>query len=165
MTRSIVLLLLAELSLIAALPEKYSYWVEPCEHAEKEGVLLLVEPEPGLLIENADQFLELMQHFDSPALGLNFDIGHSYCVSEEPATTIPRLAKYLRHVHLEDIGSNRVHQHLTPGKGVIDFNAIFTALKQIHYQGWVTVELYPYETTAAGVAKLAWEHLQKIIAK
>ena len=28
------------------------------EHAEKEGVLLLVEPEPGLLIETADQFLE-----------------------------------------------------------------------------------------------------------
>ena len=28
------------------------------EHAEKEGVLLLVEPEPGLLIETADQFLK-----------------------------------------------------------------------------------------------------------
>ena len=27
------------------------------EHAEKEGVLLLVEPEPGLLIEIMDQFL------------------------------------------------------------------------------------------------------------
>ena len=28
------------------------------EHAEKEGVLLLVEPEPDLLIETADQYLE-----------------------------------------------------------------------------------------------------------
>src|SRR5262249_15948194 len=45
------------------------------EHAEKENVLLLVEPEPGLLIETADQFLELMQLLDSPAVGLNFDIG------------------------------------------------------------------------------------------
>src|SRR5437016_7326432 len=35
------------------------------EHAEKEGVLLLVEPEPGLLIETADLFLEFMQHIDS----------------------------------------------------------------------------------------------------
>src|SRR5262249_34943563 len=43
------------------------------EHAEKEGVLLLIEPEPGLLIETADQFLELMQHIHSPAIGLNFD--------------------------------------------------------------------------------------------
>src|SRR6516225_1393748 len=27
-------------------------------HAEKEGILLLIEPEPGLLVETADQFLE-----------------------------------------------------------------------------------------------------------
>src|SRR5437867_4592353 len=57
------------------------------EHAEKEGVLLLVEPEPDLLIERADQFLELMQHLDSPALGLNFDIGHFSCVCADPAAT------------------------------------------------------------------------------
>ena len=31
-----------------------------------------MEPEPGLLIETADQFLELMRHIDSPAVGLNF---------------------------------------------------------------------------------------------
>src|SRR5438132_3011890 len=48
-------------------------------HAEKEGVLLLVEPEPGLLIETAAQFEEFMRHVDSPAVALNFDVGHLYC--------------------------------------------------------------------------------------
>src|SRR5207249_291792 len=57
-------------------------------HAEKEGVQLLIEPEPGLLIEKADQFLELMRHIDSPAVGLNFDIGHFYCVGDDPAATV-----------------------------------------------------------------------------
>src|SRR5438270_3730027 len=52
------------------------------EHAEKEGVLLLIEPEPGLLIETAEQFLEFIRHIDSPAVGLNFDIGHAYCVKD-----------------------------------------------------------------------------------
>ncbi|MGH7215516.1 MAG: TIM barrel protein, partial [Tepidisphaeraceae bacterium] len=52
--------------------------------------------------------------------------------------------------------------HLTPGKGVIDFAAVFAALSDIGYSGWATVELYPYETTAVGVAKLAWEHLWRI---
>src|SRR5438876_12453149 len=80
------------------------------EHAEKEGVLLLVEPEPGLLIETADQFLEFMAHIDSPAVGMNYDIGHAFCVKDDPATTIPRVAKYIRHFHLEDIGATRVHQ-------------------------------------------------------
>src|SRR5262245_4995959 len=69
------------------------------EHAEQEGVLLLIEPEPELLVEKADQFLELMQHIDSPAVGLNFDIGHFYCVGDEPAPTVHRLARYIKHFH------------------------------------------------------------------
>src|SRR5436305_3462487 len=73
------------------------------EHAEKEGVLLLVEPEPGLLIETVEQFEEFMRHIDSPAVGMNYDIGHAYCVKDDAAATIPRVARYIRHFHLEDI--------------------------------------------------------------
>ncbi len=104
------------------------------EHAEKEGVLLLVEPEPGLLIEKMDQFLEFRRHIDSPAVGLNFDIGHAYCVGDEPATTIPRLAKHIRHIHLEDIAATRVHHHLVPGDGAIDFAATLRAIQSIGYR-------------------------------
>src|SRR5438309_3215166 len=82
------------------------------EYAEKEGVLLLVEPEPDLLIEKMDQFLEFMQHIESPAVALNFDIGHFYCVGDDPAATVPKMAKYTRHYHLEDIAATRVHHHL-----------------------------------------------------
>src|SRR6516225_997996 len=103
------------------------------EHAQKEGVLLLVEPEPGLLIETADQFLELMKYLDSPAVGMNFDIGHAYCVKDDPATTIPRVAKYIRHFHLEDIAATRVHQHMIPGTGAIDFAATLRAIRSIGY--------------------------------
>src|SRR6266700_1528606 len=113
-------------------------------HAEKEGVQLLIEPEPGLLIEKADQFLELMRHIDSPAVGLNFDIGHFYCVGDDPAATVSRLAPYIRHFHLEDIAATRVHHHLVPGEGAIDFAATLAAIRQIDYQGCITIELYPY---------------------
>src|SRR5208282_3931558 len=102
-----------------------------------------VEPEPGLLIETADQFLELMQHIDAPAVGLNFDIGHFYCVGDDPATTVPRLAPYIRHFHLEDIAATRVHHHMVPGDGAIDFAATLKAIEAMNYQGWVTIELYP----------------------
>jgi sugar phosphate isomerase/epimerase len=132
-------------------------------HAEKEGVLLLIEPEPGLLIETADQFLELMQHIDSPAVGLNFDVGHAYCVGDDPATTIPRVAKYIRHFHLEDIAATRVHHHLVPGEGAIDFAATFRAIRQIGYDGWVTVELYPYVDDPDAAARTALERVRKIL--
>jgi fructoselysine 3-epimerase len=133
--------------------------------ARRHGVTLAVEPEPGLFIETAAEYLEFKQRYfaDEPLVRMNCDVGHLFCVGDDPATVIRSHPHEIAHVHLEDIGSNRVHQHLTPGKGAIDFRAIFDALESIGYSGWVTVELYPYETTAAGVAKLAWDHLQPML--
>ena len=134
------------------------------EHAEKEGVLLLIEPEPGLLIETADQFLEFIGHIKSPMVGCNFDIGHSYCVGDDPASTIPRLAKYIKHFHLEDIASTRVHHHLIPGDGAIDFKAAIEAINAIGYKEWVTIELYPYVEDPDQAAKLARERIAPLLA-
>jgi sugar phosphate isomerase/epimerase len=134
------------------------------DHAEKEGVLLLIEPEPGLLVETADQFLELMQHLDSHAIGLNFDIGHFYCVGDEPAPTVHRLAPHIRHFHLEDIAATRVHHHLIPGEGAIDFAATFRAIRAIGYTGWVTIELYPYVDDPDAAARTALQRVTEILA-
>ena len=66
------------------------------EHAEREGVTLLVEPEPELLIENTDQFIELAERIRSPAFGLNFDIGHFFCVGDDlPDTQAAEVRKAL----------------------------------------------------------------------
>jgi sugar phosphate isomerase/epimerase len=129
------------------------------------GITLAVEPEPGLFIETAAEYLAFKNEYfrDEPLVRMNCDVGHLFCVGDDPAATIRQMPEQIAHIHLEDIGSNRVHQHLTPGKGVINFGEIFKALEEIGYGGWVTVELYPYETTAAGVAKLAWEHLQTVL--
>jgi sugar phosphate isomerase/epimerase len=132
------------------------------EHAEKEQVLLLVEPEPDLLIETADQYLEFASKISSPYLGLNFDIGHSYCVKDDPADTVRRLAKLIRHVHLEDIAATRVHHHLIPGEGAIDFGATLLALKEVGYTGWVTIELYTCHENPDGAARIARERVTKI---
>jgi len=133
--------------------------------ARELNVTLAIEPEPGLFIESAAEYRAFKAEFfrDDPFIRMNCDIGHLFCVGEDPAEVIRSMPEDVVHVHLEDIGKNRVHQHLTPGKGAIDFAAIFAALDSIDYEGWVTVELYPYETTAAGVAKLAYEHLRPMI--
>jgi sugar phosphate isomerase/epimerase len=134
------------------------------QHAEMEGVLLLIEPEPGLLIETADQFEELMQHIDSPAVGLNLDIGHSYCVGDDPPATAHRLKRYIRHFHLEDIAATRVHHHLIPGEGAIDFRATLRAIRDIGYDGWITIELYPYVDDPDTAARTALHRVQRILA-
>lgn len=133
------------------------------EHAERTGVMLLVEPEPGLLIEQTDQYLAFAERIRSPMLGLNFDIGHMYCVGEDPAESIKRLAPHIRHVHLEDIAASRVHRHLIPGEGAIDFAATCRALRDIKYGGWVTIELYPYVEDPDHAARVAYERIAPLL--
>lgn len=129
----------------------------PCvEVAERLEVGLLIEPEPGLMIERFEQFLEFVQRIDSPAIGLNFDVGHAYCVGEDPQDWVERMAPYTRHYHLEDIAATRVHQHLVPGRGAIDFDATLQAIAGTGYGGWVTVELYPYIDDPDAVAREAF---------
>jgi len=128
-------------------------------HAAKTGVKLLIEPEPGLLIETSDQFLGLRERIDSPALGLNLDIGHHFCVGESLPDSIVRLAPHIDHVHVEDIAATRVHEHLVPGDGAIDFAAVFDAFNRAGYDGWVTVELYPFVDDPDAAGRRAREHL------
>ncbi len=129
------------------------------EHAEKEGIPLLVEPEPDLLIETADQYLEFASKIQSPMLGLNFDIGHFYCVKDEPAPAVHKLKDHIRHVHLEDIAATRVHHHLVPGEGVIDFASTLKALSDVKYDGWVTIELYTCHENPDRAARVARERV------
>ena len=114
------------------------------EHAESLGVLLLIEPEPGLLLETTDQYLEVAERLNAPSIGLNFDVGHAFCVSEVLPRSIAKLAPHIRHYHLEDIAASRVHHHLVPGTGAIDFGEVVTAIRATGYDGWLTVELYPF---------------------
>lgn len=134
------------------------------EHAEREGVLLLVEPEPGLLIERFDQYLELRGRIDSPCMQLNFDIGHAYCVGEEPSAWIPKMTAHTRHYHVEDIARSRIHHHLVPGTGAIDFAASLKAIRDTKYTGWITVELYPFVDDPDRAGREAKAHLENIAA-
>ena len=129
--------------------------------AQAAGVTICIEPEPGLLIERPQEYLEFVMDFVTPLVKMNLDLGHMFCVGEDPAQVVARLAGEYAHVHIEDIARSRVHQHLVPGAGAMDFDAIFRALEKAGYNGWITVELYPYESTAEAVARQAFEFLKR----
>ena len=92
---------------------------------------------------------------------MNFDIGHFYCVNEDPCDALEALFPYVKHVHLEDI-SARKHEHLIPGYGDIDFIPVLNMLQDKNYDGYVTVELYPYQQTPKDAAEQAIVYLKKI---
>jgi sugar phosphate isomerase/epimerase len=133
------------------------------EHAQKLGVLLLIEPEPELLLETTDHYLEVAERLGAPSIGLNFDVGHAFCVREDLPRAIAKLAPHIRHYHLEDIASSRVHHHLVPGTGAIDFRAVVSAIRGTGYDGWLTVELYPFLDDPDTAARQALDVLRPLV--
>jgi len=115
--------------------------------AEALDVLLLIEPEPFLLIENTPQALAFMQDIRSDQVGLNFDIGHFFCAGENPAEAFDRLFQWVGHVHIDDIAADRSHNHLIPGLGAIHFEEVLQRMATLEYRGDMTLELYPYVAT------------------
>ena len=131
--------------------------------AEALGVKLLVEPEPDLLIERTGEFKEFIKDVRSPAVGLNFDIGHFFCAGEDPAAAFEELFQWIGHVHIEDIAPSREHNHLIAGHGAISFFDIFTTMKRLGYTGDMSLELYPYVDTPEAAGKESMDFLRPIM--
>lgn len=130
--------------------------------AEQLGVKILVEPEPDLFIENTAEFKSFIKNVKSPAVGLNFDMGHFFCAGEDPAAAFEELFEWIGHVHLEDIAASRVHHHLIAGHGVIQFLDIFNTMIRLNYQGDISLELYPYVDTPESAGRESLYYLRPI---
>ncbi len=127
--------------------------------AESLGVKVLVEPEPQLLIENSLQFGSFMKDVASASVGLNFDMGHFYCVGEDPAAAFEKLFPWVGHVHVEDIAATRIHRHLIAGEGALPFLNIFKTMSRLGYQGDISLELYPYTDRPEEAGKASLRYL------
>ena len=131
------------------------------DKAREKEVRVLIEPEPGLLIENSLEFLDFFDGLDPEVFGLNFDIGHFFCVNEDPAELVEIMKDYAHHFHLEDIAPSREHHHLMLGHGAIDLTKVLNTIRDSGFDGFVTVELYTYDHAAEEAAIEAFEYLRQ----
>jgi L-ribulose-5-phosphate 3-epimerase len=132
---------------------------EVLEYGAGQGVLIGFEPEPGMLIDTAERFEDLLKLIDVPGLRLTLDMGHLQCQGETPITeTIRRSAPRLVNVHIDDMRAG-VHEHLMFGEGEIDFPPVLRALAESGYAGGLYVELNRHSHQAPQAAKRAFEFL------
>ena len=131
--------------------------------AQELDIKILVEPEPDLLMENTREFKEFIVDVKSPAIGVNFDIGHFFCAGEDPSAAFEELFEWTGHVHLEDIASNRAHNHLVLGHGAIQFQEVFKTMINLGYEGDVSLELYPYVDTPVEAGRESLEYLRALL--
>jgi sugar phosphate isomerase/epimerase len=113
---------------------------ECAEACAKAGVKMSVEPHPGRYLANHDGALRLLEHVNHPAMGINFDPSHTFPIGDYPNITVYRLGKNIIHIHASD-NDGVTNVHWRPGMGKIDWVAMFQALKDIGYDGTVSIEL------------------------
>lgn len=133
------------------------------EMAQKLGVRIGIECEPGLLVEWATELRELIDTLGSPMLGANLDIGHSVVLGEDVPSALKLLRGRIWNCHIEDI-PGRKHYHLIPGRGTFDFAGLKRSLEAIGYDRFLTVELYTYPDQPEYAAKASIVHLKKKLA-
>ena len=110
------------------------------DEADRAGLKLCLEPRVGEIISNTDALLRLMEAVDSDNFGAVLDTGHLHAQKEILPLSVEKLGPRIHYVHASD-NDGQTNQHLAPGKGTVDWDGIFLALKKHDFGGYVAVDV------------------------
>lgn len=131
--------------------------------ASKLGVKLLIQPEPGMLLETADDMYMFLKEMEFPeALGVDFSLAHIVLAGEGPCTAWEKLKPHIHHVHLSNIPLDRSHRHIQLGQGVIDIAGFLGCVRDSGYQGFLTVELESSDQSAEEMVANTAQYLHEL---
>ena len=128
--------------------------------AARRGVTLAFEPLGPAetdFMNTVAQSMELVKRLNHPAFRLNLDVK---AMSSEP-NSIPdviRSAKgHVAHVQVNDPNL------LGPGMGEVKYEPIIAALREIGYDGWLSVEAFDFKAGAERIARESVEYLNRVV--
>jgi len=107
--------------------------------------------------QRLDVFLEIIGQIDSPWFGVNYDPSNAIVAGDDPLEVLAAVKdrvvsmhasdRYLTSGTLEDlaqqdgsVGYARNLSHGVIGKGLNDYDAIFRALRERGFEGWISIE-------------------------
>jgi sugar phosphate isomerase/epimerase len=128
---------------------------------ETTDTVVALEPLSTLetdVLTTAAETCRLIERIGSPHVRLHLDVK---AMSSEP-TPIPEIihasARHLEHFHANDENLQG------PGFGAVDFTPIFSALDDVRYAGWVSVEVFDYAPGPERLARDSIEYMRRIEA-
>lgn len=72
------------------------------EIRDDEDITLLIEPEPGMVIETMEQGLALIEAVGDKRFALHIDICHAYCSETDYIGALGKAAAHARYLHISD---------------------------------------------------------------
>ncbi|QDT75932.1 sugar phosphate isomerase/epimerase family protein [Lacipirellula limnantheis] len=125
------------------------------------GVTIALEPlgpTEGNFMLTAKNAIHLAELVESPHCRLHLDV-KAMSSEAEPIDVIIRDSRdWLVHVHVNDPNL------LGPGMGDVQYGPILTALDEIGYAGWLSLEVFKYEPSPVEIGQRSIEYLRKIAA-
>lgn len=109
---------------------------EVADYALEKGVTLMLEPTAtdSNLVESCDDAIDMMNDVAKPNVKLMFDVTHALYRNEVPSDYVYQMGENLKHIHMAD------YNREAPGTNGCDFVDIMQALKDINYDGYITME-------------------------
>lgn len=86
------------------------------------------------------QFLDLLNRFDSDKIKVNYDTGNSASLGYDPLKEFAAYGKWISDIHIKD---RKLHGgSVILGEGDTNFASFFTALSSIKYEGFFIMQVY-----------------------
>lgn len=111
------------------------------EYAGESGIEIALELEPFRLslLNSIPKMVQFIDDCGLPNIKANIDISHLVLADSSP-TDLALLKGKAAHVHISDC-DGKVHGDLPPGRGVVKFAPYLQAIKELGFEGAVSLEL------------------------
>lgn len=135
------------------------------EEARKRDIIVALEAEPEKWLSRPEQVVEAITRLGQDTFRALVDIGHCFGVGEEVPSYIDKVKDHLQVIHVDDVfRKDFPHRHLIPGQGDIDYGQLFVYLKNIKYDGWLSVELNKHNEYPKRASFLAKKFIDTFLA-
>jgi D-psicose/D-tagatose/L-ribulose 3-epimerase len=128
------------------------------DYAAQANIVLTVEALNRFecyLCNTMAQLTDLVKCTSHPNVKAMFDTHHANIEEKKLANAIKHVAPVLAHVHISE------NDRGTPGDGHIPWNETFSALADINYSGWLTIEAFTRNDPNFANAINVWREYSK----
>ena len=124
---------------------------------ERHGVTIAIEPLNSLetyFLNTAVDAVRLVEEINHPNVGILFDTFHANIEEKDVGAAYRTVGRHLKHVHTCE------NDRGIPGSGHVPWPAVFAALRDIGYDGWLTIESFGFALPNLSAAAAIWRDIE-----
>jgi sugar phosphate isomerase/epimerase len=131
--------------------------------AADAGLRLTIEGHAHVIVSGTDAMLRLFDQLPHEALAVNLDTSWHLLQREYLPMSVCKLGVHIAHVHCRD-GDGLLNYGLPPGQGIIDWRGVLRALRDVGFDGFLTLELSGFRDHLE-IAADARAYLERTLAR